>query len=83
MWQRLNKRYPVTGESYSQLSTLFDKVFLHYLRHTYFITKYIGGQSFYRNHAGDRNGKLPFESVPVEKQRQALETLQKYIFAAE
>jgi hypothetical protein len=83
MWQRLNKRYPVTGESYSQLSTLFDKVFLHYLRHTFFITKYIGGQSFYRNHAGDRNGKLPFESVPVEKQRQALETLQKYIFAAD
>ncbi|MBW4636904.1 MAG: zinc-dependent metalloprotease [Gloeocapsa sp. UFS-A4-WI-NPMV-4B04] len=83
MWQRLNKRYPVTGESYSQLSTLFDKVFLHYLRHTYFITKYIGGQSFYRNHAGDRNGKLPFEPVPVEKQRQALTMLEKYIFAAD
>lgn len=83
MWQRLNKRYPVTGESYSQLSTLFDKVFLHYLRHTFFITKYIGGQSFYRNHAGDRNGKLPFEPVPVEKQRQALTMLEKYIFAAD
>lgn len=83
MWQRLNKRYPVTGESYSQLSTLFDKVFLHYLRHTFFITKYIGGQSFYRNHAGDRNGKLPFEPVPIEKQRQALTMLEKYIFAAD
>ncbi len=83
MWQRLNKRYPATGESYSELSSLFEKVFLQYLRHTYYITKYIGGQSFYRNHAGDRAGKLPFEPVPVEKQRQALATLEKYIFAAD
>lgn len=83
MWKRLNKRYPAVGESYSELSELFDKVFLQYLRHTYFTTKYIGGQSFYRNHAGDRSGRLPFEPVPVEKQRQALATLQKYIFAAD
>jgi hypothetical protein len=81
MWARLNKRYPAKGESYSKLSELFDTVFLHYLQHTYFITKYIGGQSFYRSYAGDRNGQLPFETVPVEKQRQALATLQKYIFA--
>lgn len=81
MWDRLNKRYPTEGESYSELSELFDKVFFHYLQNTYFITKYIGGQSFYRSYAGDRNGQLPFKTVPVEKQRQALATLQKYIFA--
>lgn len=83
MWERLNKRYPAMGESYNELSQLFDKVFLHYLRHTYFTTKYIGGQSFNRTHGGDRQGRLPFEPVPVEKQRQALATLQKYIFAAD
>jgi len=47
MWDRLNKRYPTKGESYSELSELFNKVFF-YLQNTYFITKYIGGQSFYR-----------------------------------
>ena len=83
MWTRLNKRYPIPGESYSKLSEMFDTVFSHYLRHIYYTTKYIGGQSFYRNHAGDYNTRLPFESVPVEKQRQALATLQKYIFASD
>lgn len=82
MWDRLNKRYPAKGESYSELSDLFDQVFSHYLRHTYYITKYIGGQSFYRDHAGESNGRLPFAPVPLEKQRQALATLQKYVFAA-
>lgn len=83
MWERLNKRYPARGESYSELSELFDKVLLQYVRHIYFTTKYIGGQSFYRNHAGDRSGRMPFEPVAVERQRQALATLQKYIFAAD
>jgi len=32
MWDRLNKRYPTKGESYSELSELFNKVFFHYLR---------------------------------------------------
>jgi hypothetical protein len=83
MWTRLEKRYPNSGESYSELSELFDTVFWHYIQNTYFITKYIGGQSFYRNHAGDPNGRLPFESVPVAKQREALSALQKYVFAAD
>ncbi|MBV8885352.1 MAG: zinc-dependent metalloprotease [Chroococcidiopsidaceae cyanobacterium CP_BM_RX_35] len=81
MWFRLNQDYPIEGESYSKLSQMFDTVFLHYLQNTYFITKYIAGQSFHREHAGESNGRLPFEPVPVEQQRQALATLQKYIFA--
>ena len=81
MWARLEKRSPVNGESYSELSELFDKVFWHYFQNTYFITKYVGGQSFYRNYPGDPNSRLPFEPVPVAKQREALLALQKYVFA--
>jgi len=81
MWTRLEKRYPVSGESYTELSELFDTVFWHYFQNTRFITKYVGGQSFYRNHAGALNGRLPFEAVPVAKQREALLALQKYLFA--
>jgi hypothetical protein len=81
MWSRLEKRYPTSGESYSEVSELFDAVFWHYFQNTSFITKYVGGQSFYRNHAGDPNARLPFEPVPVAKQREALAALQKYLFA--
>ena len=81
MWERLNQSYPMLGESYAQLSEMFDTVFSHYLQNIYFITKYIGGQSFHRDHAGQLNERTPFEQVPVEKQRQALTTLQKYVFA--
>jgi hypothetical protein len=81
MWQKLNRRYPSTGESYSDLSELFDRIFLHYLRHTYYATKYIGGQSFYRDHASADNSRLPFVPVSVAKQRQALAVLEKYVFA--
>ncbi len=81
MWERLNQGYPMQGESYSQLGEMFDMVFSHYLQNVYFITKYIGGQSFHRDHAGEPDGRLPFEPVPVKKQRQALTTLQQYVFA--
>ncbi|MBV9388595.1 MAG: zinc-dependent metalloprotease [Chroococcidiopsidaceae cyanobacterium CP_BM_ER_R8_30] len=83
MWSRLNQNPPMEGESYNKLSRMFDTVFFHYLQNTYFITKYIAGQSFHREHIGDSNGQLPFAPVPVEQQRQALATLQKYIFAAD
>ena len=69
------------GESYSELSQLFDTVFFYYLQHIHFITKYIGGQYFHRDHVGQPHGRLPFEAVSVEKQRQALTALQKYVFA--
>ncbi|MBV8886507.1 MAG: zinc-dependent metalloprotease [Chroococcidiopsidaceae cyanobacterium CP_BM_RX_35] len=83
MWLRLNQNPPIEDESYNKLGQMFDTVFLHYLQNTYFITKYIAGQSFHREHAGEPNGRLPFEPVSVEQQRQALATLQKYIFAAD
>ncbi|MBD1881494.1 zinc-dependent metalloprotease [Coleofasciculus sp. FACHB-T130] len=81
LWDRLNKGYPGTGESYSEVSDRFNTAFMHYLQNVFLITKYIGGQSFYRDRPGNRNGRLPFEPVPVAKQREALAALQKYVFA--
>ncbi|OUL24417.1 peptidase M43 [Nostoc sp. RF31YmG] len=89
MWDRLTRRYPVAGESYSDLSDRFGSVLGNYFQNIFYTTKYIGGQSFYRIHASEtpssksavRQRRLPFEPVPVEQQRQALETLQKYVFA--
>jgi hypothetical protein len=81
MWQRLNKVELLSGESFSDVKEQFGTVFNQYFQHIYYITKYIGGQSFYRVQPGDPQGKLPFQPVPVEKQRQALDLVQKYVFA--
>ncbi|AFY49790.1 hypothetical protein Nos7524_4018 [Nostoc sp. PCC 7524] len=83
MWERLNKRFPLAGDSYSDVSDRFNTILSHYVRSIFHATKYIGGQSFYRLQAQDRASskqRLPFESVPIEKQRQALKTLQTYVF---
>ncbi|MBK1989800.1 zinc-dependent metalloprotease [Sphaerospermopsis aphanizomenoides BCCUSP55] len=81
MWERLNQGYPIAGESYSDLRDRFNTIFGNYLQQLYYTSKYIGGQSFYRVNPGENPGKLPFVAVPVEQQRQALATLQKYVFA--
>jgi hypothetical protein len=81
MWEPLNQGYPISGQSYSDLRERFNIIFGKYLQQLYYTSKYIGGQSFYRVHPGENQGRLLFITVPVEQQRQALGTLQKYVFA--
>ena len=81
MWTRLNQRYPVEGDSYSDLRQKFNQVFLYYFQQASLVANHVGGRSFNRDHPGDPNGRLPFESVSLEKQRQALTMLQDYVFA--
>uniref|UniRef100_A0ACD5GXK1 Zinc-dependent metalloprotease n=1 Tax=Desertifilum tharense IPPAS B-1220 TaxID=1781255 RepID=A0ACD5GXK1_9CYAN len=79
MWSRLNRRTPIAGESYSEMRDMFHAVFVYYFQHAMNISLYVGGQSFSRNFAGD--GRLPFEAISATKQRQALQTLNQYVFA--
>lgn len=81
MWDRINKRYPLDGESYSDVRDRFGAVLSNYFQQIYYTTKYIGGQSFYRIYASKDQDKLPFAPVPLDKQRQALKVLENYIFA--
>ncbi|MBE9005761.1 zinc-dependent metalloprotease [Fortiea sp. LEGE XX443] len=88
MWERLNRGYPTAGESYSDISDRFSTVLGNYFQQIYYVSKYIGGQSFYRIKGGDIDSskqrgqnRLPFQPVPLEEQRQALKTLHKYVFA--
>ncbi|MDJ0696425.1 zinc-dependent metalloprotease [Mastigocoleus sp. MO_188.B34] len=83
MWDLLNKDSASKNESFSEVKEDFGKVLSHYFQQVYYISKYIGGQSFHRVSPNNSRGKLPFEPVPVEKQRKALKTLQKYVFADE
>jgi Met-zincin/Domain of unknown function (DUF5117)/Domain of unknown function (DUF5118) len=81
LWDLINKRFPSDDESYSDVSERFGTVLGNYFQNLYFATKYIGGQSFYRVRASEGDKRLPFAPVPVAEQRQALATLQKYVFA--
>ncbi|KYC36424.1 peptidase M43 [Scytonema hofmannii PCC 7110] len=83
MLQRLDRRYPLQGESYSDLRVLFNKVLKYYFRNATLLTQYIGGQSFRRHHASDNNIQWTFVPVTLEKQRQVLTKLQKYVFAGD
>ena len=60
----------------------FDEIFYYYSRYSRFLTTYVGGQSFNRFRGGDVAGRLPFEPVPAEQQRQALALLQTHVFDA-
>lgn len=88
LWKRLEGRLPLGGEGYGELRAMFDTVFGYYAQQVMNTTLYVGGQSFNRDTSGgmrevmaDSQGRLPFELIPAEKQRAALTTLQKYVFA--
>ncbi len=80
MWKRIDRRYPTQGESYNEVRVAFNAVFDYYFQYARFLTHYIGGEFFNRYRGGDATGRLPFEAVPVEKQRQALSLLVNNVF---
>ncbi len=83
LWARLHRRYPAPGESYSAVRDRFENIFQYYRRHAIFISRQVGGRRFSRSYAGDRAGLLPFESVSLKDQKEALKLLDQYVFAAD
>ncbi|MDY6781163.1 MAG: zinc-dependent metalloprotease [Cyanobacteriota bacterium] len=83
MWERLPQRYPKAGEGYSEMRGKFNAIFSYYFQQAIFVSNYIGGSYFNRDRPGNPNARLPFEPVPVEKQREALTVMQKYVFSPE
>ena len=45
--------------------------------------KYLGGAYINRDHTGDPNGRLPFEPIPLAKQREALDLIIERVFDAD
>jgi Met-zincin/Domain of unknown function (DUF5117) len=80
MWERVEKRYPLQGESFSDLRTAFNGVFNHYWQFASFLTNYVGGQSFNRDRAGASQSRLPFESVSLAEQRRSLQLIKENVF---
>lgn len=80
MWERVDRRYPLRGQSYNDVRVIFDDIFNYYFQYSRFLANYIGGQAFNRYRGGDASDRLPFEPISLEKQRQALALLQTYVF---
>ncbi|WP_231505863.1 zinc-dependent metalloprotease [Planktothrix serta] len=83
MWKRLENYTPRDGEGYDKMRKMFDTIFDYYSSQAINLTLYIGGQSFNRTRAGEGYRRLPFESISIEKQRNALKLLQTYVFTDE
>ncbi len=81
MWQRLEGRVPLGDEGYSELRAMFDSVFGYYVQQVMNASLYVGGQSFNRIRPGDPKAGLPFVPIAPAQQREALATLEKYVFA--
>jgi hypothetical protein len=81
VWERLAQRYPLPGESYSELRERFNTVFYYYLNHAMHLTRYVGGRVFNRDRKGDPGARPPFAAVSLEQQLQSLKLINDYVFA--
>ncbi|HEY9863349.1 MAG TPA: zinc-dependent metalloprotease [Candidatus Obscuribacterales bacterium] len=80
MWKRLEKYTPASGEGSDKMRRMFNTIFSYYTLQTRTLMLYIGGQSFTRIPGGQTSSRLPFEPIPIEKQRHALKLLETYVF---
>jgi hypothetical protein len=65
------------GEGYQRGRQAFGVLLGNYGLATFFSARMIGGIEVSRHHKGDANAKPPFTVVPVAKQREALELIEK------
>jgi len=80
MWDRVERRYPLDGQSYNDVRIIFDDIFNYYFQNSRFLVNFIGGQSFNRYRGGDSRDRLPFEPISVDQQRKALGLIKTYVF---
>jgi hypothetical protein len=81
LWDRLQERKLKDGESYETLRRSFDYGFSQFARTLPVVTKYVGGVTWLRDHAG--TGRATFTPVPVARQRAALGMLTENLFKAD
>jgi hypothetical protein len=71
------------NEPYYEATDLFQSYLYQYARVLTPAVKYIGGQHQYRDHVGDPDGRMPFEPVDYKEQKEALDMIVNYAFAAD
>jgi hypothetical protein len=79
--KRLEARGPGQGNSYEEFRRDFQWIMGEYFWSGFTLRRWIGGQYFRRNHAGDRGERPPLEPVPVARQREALAIMRQSLLA--
>jgi hypothetical protein len=80
LWERAHKRQLKDGESYETLRRNVNSGLRQFTRAVQIATKYIGGTTTLRDHAG--TGRPTFSPVPIAEQRQALQIVTDTLFNA-
>jgi hypothetical protein len=76
---KLADRGTKAGEGFQHTRQGFHMLLQVYGDGAHLISKFIGGVSMHRDHAGDAKGRDPFVVVPPDRQRAALKFLQEHI----
>lgn len=80
LWDRLQTRQLKTGDSYESLRRSFEYGFGQFARTMPVATKFVGGTTFLRDHAG--TGRATYTPIAAERQRQALKLVSDSLFTA-
>jgi len=81
---KLETLFPVDGESYHELRTVFSTLMRNHARAGEVMSRFVGGVYIDRSmHAQDGGAAEPFIPVPAEKQRLAMTHIRNDIFAPE
>ena len=80
LWSTMETKLPKPGEGYQVLRRALGRGLSEYNRGLLTSSKFIGGIYHHRDHVGDPNGRVPYQPVPADKQREALELLRNYAF---
>src|SRR5688572_11917126 len=81
IWNNMEQRLEKPGEGYQVLRRSFNSALGQTGSALFLASKYVGGVYHYRSHVGDPGNRLPFQPVPVEQQRQALQLLRDNLFS--
>lgn len=83
LWPGLVERVTEEGDGYQRARRAFGVLLSNHGQAAWFVSRFIGGVYVHRDHRGDEKGRPPFKVVEAEKQRQALEFLEKQVFSVE
>jgi hypothetical protein len=70
--ERIIDKLVKDGDSWAKTRKAYEMTLSMQLRAVSIMSNWLGGAFVYRDKKGDKNGRLPIEVVPVEKQREAL-----------
>jgi hypothetical protein len=81
IWPEIEDRLIADGDGWQRLRSAVPGLLFERYGSLVPVTKAIGGIHFTRDHKGDPDGRMPFEPVPADRQRAALQLIIDEAFA--